>query len=223
MKMQETKKRKTQSETTRRMVTTAMFSAITALLAFTPLGMIQLPPPLPAVTLVHIPVILAALVETSAVGLTVGLVFGVCSLIRAWESSMLGLTLFFRNPLVSVLPRLIVPLAAAAVYFLWRKYIRQNAVTAKAGVALAAVSGAVTNTVCCLGMLLLLYGNDLNEMIQGMHAGTALNWLVVVVGIPNGITEAIVAAVLVPVLKTAIEAVQRRAGSRTVSSKERNG
>ena len=75
----------------RRMVVTAMFAAITALLAFTPIGMITLPPPLPAVTLVHLPVILAALVEGPLVGVGVGLVFGLCSLIRAWGSGMVGL------------------------------------------------------------------------------------------------------------------------------------
>ena len=52
-----------QTVTIRRMVITAMLGAVTALLTFTPVGMIMLPPPLPAVTLVHIPVILAALAD----------------------------------------------------------------------------------------------------------------------------------------------------------------
>ena len=110
----------------RRMVVTAMLGAITALLAFTPIGMIMLPPPLPAVTLVHIPVIIAALVEGPVVGVLVGLVFGVSSLIRAWESGMVGLTLFFRNPLVSVLPRLIVPLAAWGVSALFHRGAKRH-------------------------------------------------------------------------------------------------
>ena len=212
-----------QSETTRRMVMTAMFSAITALLAFTPIGMIQLPPPLPAVTLVHIPVILAAVVESAAVGVAVGAVFGVCSLIRAWGSGMVGLTLFFRNPLVSVFPRMLIPLTALLVYTLWKKGVRQNPVTAKIGVAAAAAVGAVTNTVVCLGMVLLLYGQDLNELIRGMvtagsaeaaYAENAAAWLVAVVGLPNGIAEACVAAVLVPVLKIAVDAVQKRTGRK---------
>jgi len=109
--------RTTQSERIRRMVIAAMLSAITAVLTFTPIGMIPLPPPLPSATMVHIPVLLAVLVEGPAVGLTVGLVFGLCSCIRAWETGMVGLTLFFRNPIISVLPRLLVPLAA---YGLWK-------------------------------------------------------------------------------------------------------
>ena len=52
-----------QSEAIRRMVVAAMLSAITAVLTFTPIGMIPLPPPLLSATTVHLPVILAALVE----------------------------------------------------------------------------------------------------------------------------------------------------------------
>ena len=107
-----------QSEAIRRMVVAAMLSAITAVLTFTPIGMIPLPPPLLSATTVHLPVILAALVEGPVVGLVVGLVFGLCSFIRAWETGAVGLTLFFRNPLVSVLPRLLVPLVALGVYLL---------------------------------------------------------------------------------------------------------
>ena len=142
--------RSTQSERIRRMVISAMLSAITAVLTFTPIGMIPLPPPLPSATMVHIPVLVAALVEGPSVGLIVGLVFGLCSCIRAWETGMVGLTLFFRNPLISVLPRLIVPLAAVGIWMLWKKLVKTNAVTDKIGAALSAAVGAVTNTVLCL-------------------------------------------------------------------------
>lgn len=55
-------KRRRQSDRIRQMTVAAMLSAITALLVFTPIGMIQLPPPLLAVTTVHVPVLIAALV-----------------------------------------------------------------------------------------------------------------------------------------------------------------
>lgn len=215
--------RRKQSETIRRMVIAAMLGAITAVLVFTPIGMITLPPPLLAVTMVHIPVILAALAEGIWVGLAVGLVFGVCSLIRAWGNGMVGLTLFFRNPLVSVAPRLLIPLVAVGVCFLWKRCVRQTAVTQRIGVGVAAVLGSLTNTVGCLGMVLLLYGKDLNELVHGMvlagnadaaYSQNAAGWLIAVVGFPNGIAEAIVAAVLVPMLMVATQAVSKRAGRR---------
>lgn len=208
--------RSSQSERIRRMVISAMLSAITAVLTFTPIGMIPLPPPLPSATMVHIPVLVAALVEGPSVGLIVGLVFGLCSCIRAWETGMVGLTLFFRNPLISVLPRLIVPLAAVGIWMLWKKLVKTNAVTDKIGAALSAAVGAVTNTVLCLGLIVLIYGNDLtamlNEMIAAGSADAAyLNnagaWMVAAVGLPNGIAEMLVAAVIVPMVKTAVDAV----------------
>ena len=201
------------------MVLASMLSAITAVLTFTPIGMIPLPPPLPSATMVHIPVLLAALAEGPVVGLIVGLVFGLCSCIRAWETGMVGLTLFFRNPVISVLPRLIVPLAAVAVWMLWKKIVKQNAVTDKIGAAVASVIGTVVNTVLCLGLIVVIYGADLtamiNEMISsGSADATYLNnagaWLVAVVGLPNGIAESIVAAIIVPIIKTAVDAVSRR-------------
>lgn len=205
----------------RRMVVTAMFAAITALLAFTPIGMITLPPPLPAVTLVHLPVILAALVEGPLVGVGVGSIFGLCSLIRAWGSGMVGLTLFFRDPLVSVVPRMIIPLTAWGTYTLWKRVVKRKGIADKVGAGIASAVGAVTNTVLCLGMIVILYGGDLtvlvNNLISGGNTGAAyLNnagaWLVAVVGLPNGLAEAAVAAVLVPMVKIAVDAVNRRSG-----------
>lgn len=208
-----------QSSRIRQMVVAGMLSAIVAVLTFTPIGMIPLPPPLPNATTVHIPVLLAALVEGPVVGLVVGLVFGLCSFIHAWEMGAVGLTLFFRNPLVSVLPRLIVPLMAYAAWLLWSKLVKPGRVSDKIGAAAAAVIGTITNTVLCLGMIVLLYGADLtvmiNEMIAAGNAEAAyLNnagaWLVAAVGVPNGIGECIVAAVIVPMIKAAVEAVTKR-------------
>jgi len=219
-----------QSERIRKMVIAAMLSAIVMVLTFTPIGMIPLPPPLPSATTVHIPVLVAALVEGPVVGLIVGAVFGVCSCIRAWGSGMVGLTLFFRNPVISILPRLLVPLIAYGAWRLWCRLIRQNAWTDKLGAILAAVIGTIANTVMCLGLIALIYGSDLtamlNEMISAGNADAAYmnnagQWLVGVVGVPNGIGECIVAAVIVPMIKAAVDAVIRRmpAGRRKGTAK----
>ena len=203
---------KKRSIAVRKMVTAAMLGAVTAVLAFTPIGMIPLPPPLLHATTVHLPVILAALVEGPLVGLFVGLVFGVCSFINAWSSGAVGLTLFFRNPLISVAPRLLVPLAALGVYVVWKKLARPGAVSDKLGAVVASAVGSLTNTVLCLGTLLLIYGADLTAMLNEMvsaggleasYMNNAGTWLVVAVGLPNGIGEAVVAAVIVPMVKAA--------------------
>ena len=222
--------RNRQNDRIRQMVIAAMLSAIVAVLTFTPIGMIPLPPPLPSATTVHIPVLLAALVEGPVVGLIVGAVFGVCSLVRAWETGVAGLTLFFRDPRISVLPRLLVPLIAFGAWWLWRKCVKNNRVADHIGAAVASVIGTIANTVLCLGLIVVFYGADLTEMINAMissgdAAAAYLNnagaWLVAVVGVPNGIGECIVAAVIVPMIKTAVEAVTRR--SRRSPAKRKEG
>ncbi len=213
---------------TRRLVVIAMLAAITVLLTFTNVGMIMLPPPLPSITIVHIPVILAALIEGPIAGLVVGLVFGVSSLISAWETGAVGLNLFFRDPLVSVIPRLIIPLTAWAVYSLWFSFFKGKRKMDKLGVGIAAAVGSLTNTVLCLGMIILLYTGtqstgflalNLTDMINGLvstgdagagYLNNAGAWLVAIVGVPYGLAEAAAAALLVPLVKVAVDAVNRR-------------
>ena len=205
-------------DTTRKMVITAVLGALTAIFTFTPVGMITLPPPLPRLTLSHIPVIIAAVVEGPAVGMGVGLVFGLCSLISNWQSGVVGLSLFFRNPLVSVLPRLIVPLMAWLAASTVEKYAK-NGIVRRAAPSLGAIAGSLTNTVLCLGMIMLLYSPELTELVNNMVSGgsadakymaNAGSWLVAAVGLPNGIIEAVAAAVLVPAVTTAVRGVKRR-------------
>ena len=88
----------------------------------------------------------------------------------------------------------------------------------------------MTNTVGCLGMLLLLYNADLTALINEMVAAgsaeaayldNAGTWLVAAVGVPNGIGEAVAAAVIVPVIKIAVDAVLHRSRRRKAASARR--
>jgi len=196
-----------------------MLSAITILLAFTPIGLITMPAPLPSITIMHLPVILAVLLEGPVVGLSVGFVFGISSLIRAWGSGIVGLDLFFRNPLISVLPRMLIPLAVWAVYQLMMKLFSKKGIGDKVSTITEAAVGSVTNTVLCLGLIVVIYGNDLSEYVNNLiAAGNAVEsymdhagaWLVAIVGVPYGIAEAVAAAIIIPLIKIAVEASTRR-------------
>ena len=70
---------------------------------------------------------------------------------------------------------------------------------------------------------MLLYEPQLttivNEMIsagsaEAVYLDHAGAWLVAAVGLPNGIAEAIVAALVVPVIQTAVDAVLHRSRSK---------
>ncbi|MDO5302172.1 MAG: ECF transporter S component [Tissierellia bacterium] len=99
--------------TTRKLVIVAMLGAITVVLGLTPLGFIPIGP-LNATTM-HIPVILAAILEGPIVGALVGLIFGLSSLFNAITRPT-PISIVFYNPLISILPRILIGLIAYYIY-----------------------------------------------------------------------------------------------------------
>ncbi len=106
--------------TTRQIVVAGVLGAIAILLAIIPVG----PNPLgyipfflgTAITIMHIPVILGAVLEGPWTGLFIGLIFGLSSLLWSYIGPTGPGDVFFQNPLISVLPRLFVGLGAYLVY-----------------------------------------------------------------------------------------------------------
>lgn len=99
--------------TSRQMVTAAILGAITVVLSLTPLGFIPLG--LINATTMHIPVIIAAIVEGPLVGALVGLIFGLSSLANAILRPN-PISFAFYNPLISILPRILIGLTSYYVY-----------------------------------------------------------------------------------------------------------
>ena len=92
----------------------AMFVAIIAIMSFVPfLGFITVG--IAAITIIHIPVILGGIIGGRRVAIVLATVFGVFSMIRAFMTPD-GLNVFFQNPLVSVLPRLLFGVALYYIY-----------------------------------------------------------------------------------------------------------
>ena len=98
---------------------TAALSALTVIFSFTRLGMIPWFSGA-SITICHIPAILATLLYGLPSGLIVGGVFGISSLILAATQGT-GLDVFFVNPVISVLPRLALPVV---VYFLDKLFVK---------------------------------------------------------------------------------------------------
>jgi uncharacterized membrane protein len=98
---------------------TAALSALTVIFSFTRLGMIPWFSGA-SITICHIPAILATLLYGLPSGLVVGGVFGISSLILAATQGT-GLDVFFINPLISVLPRLTLPVV---VYFMDKLFVK---------------------------------------------------------------------------------------------------
>ncbi|MCD1147276.1 ECF transporter S component [Peptoniphilus sp. KCTC 25270] len=108
------KKQKSSRLTTRKMVMTGLLGAITVVLGQTPLGFVPIGP-LNATTM-HIPVIIGAILEGPIVGALVGLIFGLSSLFNAITRPT-PISIVFYNPLISILPRILIGLIA---YFIYR-------------------------------------------------------------------------------------------------------
>ena len=98
----------------RKITVAGALSAVVFILQVTGLGMIPLP--IASFTIMHVPVIIGAIIEGPVVGVFIGFLFGMFSLIRAATSAVTPFDLAFVNPLISVLPRLFIGPVAWLIY-----------------------------------------------------------------------------------------------------------
>ncbi len=151
------------------------------------------------ITIIHITVIVAAIVLGPKDGAIVGLVWGIGTIIRAFTSptSIIDTTVF-TNPVVAILPRVIVGLIAGWIYLWFKKNTNKKVL----GMAIASAFGSLTNTVLVLGLMRVMYSS---AMAQAYATQTdLLNKLLLVIIGTNGIPEMIAAIVLAPAISTAI-------------------
>jgi uncharacterized membrane protein len=99
--------------TTRRLVIVAILGALTIALGLTPVGYIPVGPV--KATILHIPVIIAAILEGPIIGALLGLIFGLSSIANALLFPTV-VSYMFLNPVVSVIPRILIGVVAYYVY-----------------------------------------------------------------------------------------------------------
>lgn len=166
-------------------------------LGFIPIGFISL-------TIIHITVIVAAITLGTKDGMFVGLVWGLTTMIRAWTMPTTPLdTLIFTNPLVSVIPRILVGLVAGFVF----SFLYQKTKSTFLPTIVAATLGTLTNTILVLGSMGLLYTAPVATAY-----GTTANGLFAVLALAvltNGIPEVIGAVIITPMITKAIFAATK--------------
>lgn len=162
------------------------------MLGYIPLGVINL-------TTIHITVIIVGILFGSFEGTIAGTTWGVFSFINAWtRPTSLVQTLVFTNPLVSVVPRIIVGILAAIIF----KRLAHFNLAVRA--ALTAIICSLLNTVLVLGTIYVGYRTPAVAHAYGLKDSSLLgNLLLGVVG-TNGIPEALLAAVVVPIIVKAL-------------------
>ncbi|MGG7212731.1 ECF transporter S component [Clostridium nigeriense] len=195
-------------ENVRKMVVISMLSGICLFLGLTGLGFIPLP--LFKLTILHLPVIIGAIIEGPVVGGSIGLIFGLFSIYQNITAPT-PMSPFFYNPLVSVLPRVLIGVISYYVY----KIIRSKVKNIKVSISIAAICGSLVNTIGVLGTIYLVYFKDYATVlmergtISTNSMGAVTTALLTVIG-TNGLAEAILSALVVTPIVIAIFKMQKK-------------
>ena len=150
----------------RRIAITGAFSALIILMGIPGLhlGYIQLSPAA-SLTIMHIPVILAAVLAGLPGGIVTGLVFGLTSLVNAAANPSGLLDPLFVNPFCSVLPRMLFGVAA------WGVFRLLSMVPVFPKTLCAAVTSFLTtllHTVMVIGSMYVFLNSQMSETMGGM-------------------------------------------------------
>lgn len=174
---------------TRKIVIAGSMGAISVILGATRLGFIPWFAGV-SLTIMHLPVIIGAVLEGPVVGLIIGFIFGLFSLIQAAIAPTGPADVWFVNPLVSIFPRLWIGVVAWFVYKPLSRLSRHFAAAA------AGVSGSLTNTILVLSIL-------------GLLKKLPWNTILVIAGV-NGLPESGVAAVIVTAVISVFFGIEKK-------------
>lgn len=152
-----------------------MLSAIAIILGLTPLGLIPVPTPAGRATIMHIPVIIGAVLEGPVVGMFVGFIFGLISFITTGSPLL-------KNPIIAILPRILIGLTAYYSY----KWTKSSFVSA--------IVGGLTNTLGVMGLVVVF------KLLPLVAAGG----IVLTQGLPETVVGAIITMVIIKALKKVI-------------------
>ncbi|MCL4458961.1 MAG: ECF transporter S component [Chloroflexi bacterium] len=167
--------------TVRRIVVAGILAGIVILLGSTQWGFIPVPTPAQRATILHIPAIIGGIMEGWLVGAIIGTIFGIFSFLTSPNP-------IFKDPFVSILPRIFIGITAYLAYAPLRRLNQPLAL------GVAAAVGTLTNTILVLTM----------AVVRGyMPPSVAL-----AVGITHGIPEVVVAIIVVVAVGLALMGVE---------------
>lgn len=129
---------------TRKMVVIGMLGALTVVMGLTGIGFIPIPPV--SATIMHLPVILAGVLEGPIAGAAVGAIFGGFSMYQAAVGANPVAKALFLNPLIALLPRILIGIVAAYGFQLARsRWARTITAVLLAGLVLRLGYGALVS------------------------------------------------------------------------------
>ena len=195
----------TRHQRIRRNTTRAIFMAIIILQDLVPFfGNIPLGPL--SITTLHVTVILAAIILGPGEGAIIGGTWGVLTWVRAFVAPTSPLApLVFTNPLVAILPRVMIGVVAGYLFRLVLRYSHSERVAA----ILTAAVGTLTNTGLVLGLIYLFYRTPAVAQAYGVDVSHLLPALLAIMA-TNGLAELVLAVIVVPLVAIPVLEVRRR-------------
>ncbi len=201
----------TGASASRRLVITAALGALTVFLGLTRLGLLPWVSGA-SLSIMHIPVIIGAVLEGPLVGAGIGAIFGVFSLIQSNMSPAGIVDMAFRNPLVSIVPRVLFPIVAWLVYRgLSILFGKLHGKLKYAAVPVASFIGSLCHTGVVLFALAIAVPA---EALLGGAADATVAGVLLAIFVANGIPEAIAAAVFVSAIVSIWTGISSRNRSR---------
>lgn len=169
----------------KKLTQTGVLAGICIVLTLTGLGFIKTP--LLSVTFVHLPVILGVLLVGKKEGIILGLIFGLCSLANNLMVPT-ATSFVFYNPMVSIFPRVMIPVMVILTAKLTEKQKKDVRVIVSSAV------GSLTNTVLVLSMIYVFYAARYAEVLG--VAKEAVIGVLATTALTNGVAEAVFVSIL---------------------------
>jgi uncharacterized membrane protein len=157
-------------------------------LGYIPLGPLSL-------TIIQVTVIIASIVLGMKEGAIVGGIWGIITWIRAFVAPTSPIApIVFTNPIISVLPRILIGVVTAYVFH----RILSGKLNETVKMSIAGVLGSLTNTILVLGFIFIFYREPYANFMK-INVEQLFPALLTIVA-TNGITEAILSGVLAPII-----------------------
>jgi len=189
------------------LVIMAMFLTIIIILTFTPLGY----PPIPFLpigpTIIHIPVLVACFYFGLSRGTLTGVMFGVSSWIVAMTRGATPIDWVFRNPLVSILPRILFAVVAVYIYQFASKRMNN-----KLAMGLSAGLSTLLHTFLVL-FPLALFGRSAIINYLELADQSSIDIFMMLIGaniLTNSVPEVVLAILIVPPIIIALQNLEKR-------------
>lgn len=182
-----------QTINTKRLTMMAIATAILLIQNFVPfLGNLPLPPLNP--TIIHITVIVFTFLLGTRDGMIIGAIWGIIRMIRAFAMPASPLDpLIWTNPMIAVLPRLLVGLTVGVTYqWLQKRWPSTH------NLRISAFLGSLTNTVFVMLFIYVFFTEDIAYLMNIQMNNIVYGLLAIVV--TSGIPEAIIAAIIAPIV-----------------------